>query len=144
VWNRLGRTIDSDIENHFQLESEGVVAKSVKVYGYKGCTTCKKAYAYLKKQDVAFDEIDITATAPTKAELKAMLAAVDGNIKKLFNTSGQVYREQKISDKLPAMSEAAALTMLAGNGRLVKRPFLIVGGKAVAVGFDEKAWAKLI
>jgi Spx/MgsR family transcriptional regulator len=112
----------------------------VKVYGYRGCSTCKKAYAFLGKKAIAFDEVDITEKAPSKKELKAMLARVDGNLKKLFNTSGQVYREQKLGDKLPHMSESDALELLAGNGRLVKRPFLVVDGEAETIGFDEAKW----
>lgn len=112
----------------------------VKVYGYKGCSTCKKALAFLNKKKIAFDDVDITTTPPSKKELKAMLGRYDGQLKKLFNTAGQVYREQKISDRLPDLSEAAALDLLAGNGRLVKRPFLLVDGKAGAVGFDEAVW----
>ncbi len=112
----------------------------VKVYGYRGCSTCKKAYGFLNKRGLSFEEVDITSTAPRMQELTGMLAAVDGNLKKLFNTSGQVYREQKIGDKLTRLSESEALQLLARNGRLVKRPFLIVDGRPKAVGFDEQRW----
>lgn len=115
--------------------------KPVRVYGYQGCSTCRKAYAFLKARDRPFVEVDITTTPPSPAELAAMLRAVDGNIRKLFNTSGLVYREQKLSARLPQLTEAAALALLAGNGRLVKRPFLVVGAAPVAVGFDPEAWA---
>lgn len=118
------------------------MAKAFKVYGYKGCSTCRKAYAFLKKKGVTFDEVDITETPPSRAELSKLLAAVDGNLRKLFNTSGQVYREQKIGPKLETMTTAAALSLLAGNGRLIKRPVLVIGGHPVAVGFDEKVWSQ--
>jgi arsenate reductase len=116
----------------------------VKVYGYKNCSTCKKATATLNKKGVAFEEIDITQKAPTKAELKAMLARYDGQLKKLFNTSGQVYREMKLGEKLAGMTEAKALDLLAGNGRLVKRPFLLVDGEAAAVGFNDAEWKQAL
>ncbi len=116
----------------------------IKMYGYKGCSTCRKATAALEKKGVAFEEVDITERAPTKTELKAMLAHYGGQLKKLFNTSGQVYREMQLGDRLGAMTEAKALELLAGNGRLVKRPFLMVDGKAVAVGFKEDEWKKAL
>lgn len=116
----------------------------VKVYGYKGCSTCKKALGYLAKKNISFDDVDITTTPPTKAELKAMLGKYDGQLKKLFNTSGQVYREQKIGDKLDGMAEDKALGLLADNGRLVKRPFLLVDGKPMAVGFKEDEWKQAL
>ena len=68
-----------------------------------------------------------------------MLAAQGGELRKLFNTSGRDYREQKLGEKLPALAPAAALTLLAGNGNLVKRPFLVGDGVAL-VGFDALAW----
>ena len=86
----------------------------------------------------------ITTKPPTTAELKAMLACYGGRVKKLFNTSGQAYRELKLGDQLDDLAEADALALLAGNGRFVKRPFLLIEGKAVAVGFDEDEWKKLL
>ncbi len=68
-----------------------------------------------------------------------MLAAYGGELRRLFNTSGKDYREQKLGEKLPDMSESAALALLAGNGNLVKRPFLL-GGRVALVGFDEAVW----
>jgi arsenate reductase len=112
----------------------------VRVYGYRGCSTCRRAYAYLQDRGVAFAEVDITTKAPTTAELRGMLAAVGGNVRKLFNTSGQVYRELRLGEQLGSMSEKDALALLAGNGRLVKRPFLVVDGTPSAVGFAEDAW----
>lgn len=116
----------------------------IKLYGYKGCSTCKKATATLNKQGVEFEEVDITEKAPSKSELKAMLAHYGGQLKKLFNTSGQVYREMKLGDKLDDMPEAKALELLTENGRLVKRPFLMVDGKAGAVGFNDAEWKKAL
>lgn len=115
----------------------------IKVYGYQKCDTCRKAYAFLTKRGIAFDVIEITQKAPSAAELKAMLDAQDGALKTLFNTSGQAYREQGLSAKLPDLTEKAALSLLAANGRLVKRPFLLIDGEAKAVGFKEDVWKRL-
>ncbi len=112
----------------------------VTVYSYANCSTCKKALKYLEKQGVAAEVIDITSTPPPLEDLKAMLVAYGGQVRKLFNTSGQVYREQGLGAKLAGMTESEALKLLAGNGRLIKRPFLVVAGKPVAVGFDAAAW----
>jgi len=112
----------------------------IKLYTYSNCDTCRRAVKWLRSHEIAFDERAIRNTPPTLPELRAMLAAHDGALRKLFNTSGRDYREQQLGEKLPAMTEAAALALLAANGNLVKRPFLI-GAGATLVGFDEKVWA---
>lgn len=111
----------------------------LKVYTYANCDTCRRAVKWLRVHRLAFEERAIRATPPGPAELRKMLAAQGGELRKLFNTSGRDYREQKLGEKLPAMSEAAALALLAENGNLVKRPFLL-GADAALVGFDEKGW----
>jgi arsenate reductase (glutaredoxin) len=111
-----------------------------KVYTLAQCSTCREATRWLRAHGLAFDERAIRETPPTLAELRAMLAAQSGEIRRLFNTSGLEYRAQRLAEKLPTLSEAAALALLAGNGSLVKRPFLLGGGTAL-VGFNEKAWA---
>jgi arsenate reductase len=110
------------------------------IYTLANCSTCRDATKWLRARSVAFDEKAIRETPPTLAELRAMLAAYDGKVTRLFNTSGMDYRALGIAEKLPGLSIDEALRLLAGNGRLVKRPFLI--GKGVAqVGFDAKRWA---
>ena len=114
----------------------------MKVYEYAKCSTCRKALQFLDKKGIQYQKIDITEQPPTKTELKKMLSFV-GDIKKLFNTSGLVYKELGLSKKLPNMTQEESLTLLASNGRLIKRPFLLTdtGG---AVGFDEQKWKPLI
>lgn len=120
------------------------------VYTYSNCDTCRRATKWLRAHDIAFDEKPIRETPPTPAELRTMLARLGGEaaLKKLFNTSGVDYRAQKLGEKLGTMSEAEAIALLAGNGNLVKRPFVLgVGGRAGdvgLVGFDEVAWAKAL
>lgn len=72
-----------------------------------------------------------------------MLAAYNGDLRRLFNTSGREYRAQNLGEKLPKLTEAEALQLLTANGNLVKRPFLI-GDRVGLVGFDEVVWAKAL
>lgn len=112
------------------------------VYIYSGCSTCRDALKWLREQNIAFVEKPIRETPPSLAELKRMLAFQDGNRRRLFNTSGLEYRAMKLSEKLPALSESEALALLAGNGKLVKRPF-VLGEKFGLVGFDADKWAQV-
>lgn len=109
------------------------------LYTYKNCDTCRRAVKWLTAAGIAFDERAIRETPPTVAELRSMLKALGGERRRLFNTSGTDYRELKLSEKLPAMSDAEAFGLLAGNGNLVRRPFLL-GPNVGLVGFDETAW----
>ncbi|MBX2847485.1 MAG: arsenate reductase family protein [Acidiferrobacterales bacterium] len=116
----------------------------MKLYQYPKCSTCRKAVKFLHEYDIEFKLIDITEKPPAKTELKAMLASYDGDIRKLFNTSGVQYRELKMKDKLPNMTAKQAVDLLAGNGKLIKRPFLLNADKQGIVGFKEDAWQALI
>ena len=111
------------------------------VYTYANCDTCRKAVKWLRAEKRAFAEKPIRETPPSVAELQTMLAAQGGELRKLFNTSGVDYRAQALGEKLPTMTEAAALKLLAGNGNLVKRPFLLGANGVGLVGFNEAAWA---
>lgn len=113
--------------------------EKVKIYTYANCDTCRKAVKWLRAEGIAFAELPIRETPPSAAELRTMLAAYDGDLRKLFNTSGKDYREQKLGEKLPGLTEAAAFKLLTQNGNLVKRPFLL-GPDVGLVGFAEPAW----
>ena len=115
----------------------------LKVYTLSNCGTCRAATKWLRSRGVAFDEVPIRETPPSLAELRTALDSHGGELRRLFNTSGREYREQDLAKKLPTLTTAAALKLLAGNGSLVKRPFLIGNGVARA-GFDEDAWAKIV
>lgn len=115
----------------------------MKVYTYSKCSTCRKAVQWLNGKGIAFEEIPIRENPPTKTELKKMLKVYDGELRKLFNTSGQDYRALGIKDKLPVLSKAEAIDLLAGNGNLIKRPFLISGEKGL-VGFKEQDWEETL
>jgi arsenate reductase (glutaredoxin) len=113
----------------------------LKVYTYAKCSTCRKAVHFLRDHEIAFEEVPIRETPPSLAELKLMLEG--RTLKALFNTSGLDYKALGLSGKLAEMSEAQALGLLAKNGNLVKRPFVV--GKGVRlVGFDEEAWGRVL
>jgi arsenate reductase len=112
----------------------------VKVYQYSKCSTCRKALKWLDARGVGYDNIDIVTSPPNKAELKRALKA-GIPLKKLFNTSGQSYRDGGWGDKLPKTTEAQAIDALVADGKLIKRPF-ILSGDQVLVGFDEAAYKK--
>lgn len=113
----------------------------LKVYAYQGCSTCKNALKWLKAQGIPHEEAAIRETPPSLPELRAMLAAKGGDLRPLFNTSGQNYRAQNLKDKLPALSTEEALALLAANGNLVKRPFALDEKAGIfLVGFKEAEW----
>ncbi len=115
----------------------------MKLYQYPKCSTCRKAVKFLDQAGLDYQSFNLADQAPPKTALKTMLAAYQGNIKKLFNTSGLVYREMNLKDKLVDMSDKQAIELLANNGMLVKRPFLLSGDKGI-VGFNADAWQALI
>jgi arsenate reductase len=108
------------------------------LYTYAKCSTCRAATAYLRRRGVPFTEKPIREQPPTLRELRTMLTQL-GEVRRLFNTSGRDYRELGLGATLPAMSEAQALRLLAGNGNLIKRPFVPRAGGGL-VGFKEGEW----
>ena len=111
----------------------------MKVYALDTCSTCKKALAYLKSTGRDFELKGIRENAPTKPELRAMLKVYDGKLGKLFNTSGLECRAKKLGPKLKTMDPEKAIDLLAANGMLVKRPFVVAGNTGM-VGFDLDEW----
>lgn len=106
---------------------------------YPKCGTCRKAKKWMDEQGIAFEERDIKEDRPTLEELRSWYEKSGLPLKRFFNTSGMVYRELKLKDRLPEMSEEEQLTLLASNGMLVKRP-IAVSGDTVLVGFKEPEW----
>jgi arsenate reductase len=105
-------------------------------YGYDGCSTCRKAKAWLKAAGHTFKAIDITVTAPSKTVLQAILRAGCYQLGDLLNRAGALYRSMGMKARLHTLSEAEVLTLLARHGRLVKRP-IVTDGTRHTVGFDE-------
>ena len=106
---------------------------------YRKCSTCIKALKWLDVNSVEYVERAIVEKNPTYEELKEWYGKSGLPLKKFFNTSGILYKEMQLKDKLPEMSEEEQLKLLATNGKLVKRP-LVVGDDFVLTGFKEAEW----
>ena len=106
---------------------------------YPKCSTCKKAEQYLQAKGLSFTVRDIKTDNPTADELRTWYAASGLPLKRFFNTSGNLYKQLGLKDKLPGMSEAEQLALLATDGMLVKRP-LLVGDSFVLTGFRAAEW----
>lgn len=109
---------------------------------YPKCTTCKKAKAWLEQNGISFVDRHIVEDNPAAEELKIWWQRSGLPLKRFFNTSGLLYKEMQLKDKLQGMSEEEMLELLATNGMLVKRP-LIIGTDFVLVGFKEAEWERL-
>ncbi len=106
---------------------------------YPKCSTCQKAKKWLDEHGIEYTDRHIVTDNPTYGELEKWYRMSGLPLKKFFNTSGNLYKEQKLKDKLPVMSESEQLSLLATNGMLVKRP-VIIDGDTVMVGFREAEW----
>jgi len=106
---------------------------------YRKCSTCLKALKWLEEHNIEFEERPIKEENPTYEELKEWYKMSGLPLKKFFNTSGLIYKELQLKEKLPTMSEDEQIQLLATNGMLVKRP-LVVGEDFVLTGFKEKEW----
>ena len=116
-----------------------IQGKTLKVLVYRKCSTCLKALKWLEVNQVVFDERPIKEENPSYEELKAWYEMSGLPLKKFFNTSGILYKQMNLKDKLKEMSEDEQLKFLATDGMLVKRP-LVIGEDFVLTGFKEKEW----
>ncbi len=110
---------------------------------YPKCSTCKKAKQWLFDHNVAFEDRDIKEQNPTEEELKGWHEKSGLDIKRFFNTSGMLYKEMKLKDRLPEMPLEEKYSLLATDGMLVKRPILVTE-KGITTGFKPEEWEKLI
>lgn len=108
---------------------------------YPRCSTCQKAKKWLDENNLKYTERHIVEDNPTYEDLKDWYSRSGLPLKKFFNTSGLLYKDMKLKDKLPGMSEDEQLKLLATNGMLVKRPVL-VNGDTVLLGFKEAEWVE--
>ena len=110
---------------------------------YPKCSTCKKAKKFLDDNNIKYTDRNIVTDNPTKEELKKFLEISGKDIKTFFNTSGNLYKELHLKDKLPSMTLDEKLELLASDGMLVKRP-LLVGDDFVLTGFKDSIWNEVI
>ena len=108
---------------------------------YPKCSTCQKAKKWLDENNLKYTERHIVEDNPTYDDLKDWYNRSGLPLKKFFNTSGLLYKDMKLKDKLPGMTEDEQLKLLATNGMLVKRP-VVVDGDTVLLGFKEAEWAE--
>jgi arsenate reductase (glutaredoxin) len=111
----------------------------LKVYQYSKCSTCRNAVRWLDAHGVAYESIDIVTSPPPAPLLERVLSQSGLPLQRLFNTSGQSYREGNYRERLAQMSRAEALAALAADGKLIKRP-LVFGPEVALVGFDAGAY----
>ena len=108
---------------------------------YPRCTTCQKAKKWLEENNVTYTDRHIVEEKPSYEELKECYKKSGLELKKFFNTSGLLYKNMQLKDKLPGMSEEEQLNLLAANGMLIKRP-LVIKGDVVLTGFKEAEWTE--
>ena len=117
--------------------------KIIRIYEYALCGTCKDALKFLLKNRYAVEKIDIFTNPPSKKELETMLGYLGGNIKRLFNTTGHLYQEMDLKEKLKTMTKEEAITLLSKNGRLIRRPFVLLE-KTGLVGYQKEYWTTIL
>lgn len=108
---------------------------------YPKCSTCQKAKKWLDDNGVSYQERNIKEQKPSAEELTGWFQKSGKPLKSFFNTSGMLYRQYQLKDRLPSMSEEEQISLLASDGMLVKRP-LLVGDDFVLTGFKEAEWKK--
>lgn len=111
----------------------------LKLLCYPKCSTCRKALRWLDENNIPYEVRDIRTENPTSEELAAWHLRSGLPLRRFFNTSGQLYRSMELKTRLPSMSDGEMLSLLAGDGMLVKRP-LVIGDDFVLVGFREADW----
>lgn len=118
--------------------------KKVTVYQYPVCGTCRSAIKHLKELGCDVETVHIKETPPSAEELRRLVDLSGLELKKWFNTSGEVYKELKLKDKLAAMTDEEKIALLSSHGMLIKRP-IVTDGKQVTVGYKaeqyDTAWS---
>lgn len=107
---------------------------------YPKCGTCRKAAKWLQENHISTTSRDITIDNPTEEELKMWIERSKLPINKFFNTSGLIYKEQNLKEKVKTASKDELIAILASNGKVVKRP-LVVTPDFILVGFNEEEWS---
>jgi arsenate reductase (glutaredoxin) len=113
------------------------------VYQYPKCSTCRKALKWLDEHGVRYESVHIVEQPPAQRTLARALVESGLPLRAFFNTSGESYRTGGFKERLPSLSQPEALSALAADGKLIKRP-LLIDGERVLVGFDEKKWSEAL
>lgn len=108
---------------------------------YPKCSTCKNAKKFLQEKNIQFEDRHIVEETPTEEELKKWIKQSGLEIKRFFNTSGLLYKEMNLKEKLQSMKEEEKIKLLSSNGMLIKRP-LLIGKNKVLVGFKKEEWER--
>ncbi|GIP34359.1 arsenate reductase family protein [Paenibacillus sp. J2TS4] len=114
----------------------------LKMYGYPKCSTCRNALKWLQSKGHEVTTVNVFEEPPSEEELTDLLSKSGLELKKFFNTSGEVYKEMNLKDKLGQMSVEEQIRLLASNGRLIKRP-VVTDGSRVTVGFKEELYKQV-
>lgn len=117
--------------------------KKVIIVCYPKCSTCKKAENWLKENNIEYDYRDIKGQNPTIEELKIWINQSGLPVRRFFNTSGILYREKNMKDKIMSLPINELIEILASDGMMVKRPILISEDN-ILVGFREKEWEEIL
>ena len=125
------------------MKERMMIQMNMTVLCYKKCSTCQKALKWLDANGIKYEERPIKEEHPSQEELREWYKKSGLPLKKFFNTSGMLYREMQLKDKLPDMTEEEQYELLSSDGMLVKRPVLVTD-TAVLTGFREKEWEKLL
>ena len=112
---------------------------TITFYTYPKCSTCRKAKKWLEQHGKTLNEVHLVEETPSADTLRDVWQLAGVPLKRLFNTSGKVYREMKLKNELPTMSEEEQLELLASNGMLIKRP-IATDGTHVTIGFKEETY----
>lgn len=115
---------------------------SVEIYSYAKCGTCQNAIKWLKSESISVRVIDICEQPPNVQQLRDFIMRSGLSMKHFFNTSGEVYKQMQLKDKLPSLSEQQQLELLASHGKLIKRP-IVTDGTRVTVGYKPEDFAKI-
>jgi len=108
---------------------------------YPKCGTCRNAAKWLKENNIEVNSRDISTDNPKKKELSEWIEKSGLAISKFFNTSGRIYKEENLKEKVKSASRDELLNILSSNGMVVKRP-IIVAKDFVLVGFNEEEWSE--
>ena len=109
------------------------------MYWYPNCGTCKKAKKWLDDHKIDYQTVHLVNETPTENKLKELIEKSGLPPKKFFNTSGKVYREENMKEKIKEASLEQMVSYLASNGMLIKRP-IVTNGEKVTVGFNESTF----